>query len=1055
MGNKAYASYTITDLIDGLQWKGALSGHPDSPKKSWAYYNTSYKKSYIYTGEIWTEMTYDGADAEMWYVVPSATSIKRTLNENGNSYVYSPDKITVSYYKQVGSNSPIEITEGEFGWTNGKDVLPNSTSTEIAAESLQNNKTVYFYYRAASTDSWVLWDWETFETLEDGSKGDQGPAGTVTGNLTFYCATESDTDAPDSSSFANGIVNETVESGTITSSTSGSSVSWYSENKFFGTKDKKGVWDTRLGKNYNKRPSKYSCVWSITLIRSQADQNWYKAHDPLRVSLLTAATMAARVQISNSSDEATTVAKWCKEAGLSIISGGTIVSGSITAEQIDVGSLTVHDEFKTSNQSSIDDIEIGGRNILRGSSTGEGWRYTSFNNEEYEFTQDNNTTNEKYIYCDNLFNLEAEQEYTLSFKVKHNGYVNSFDIYILPKTFPTTGIAYQKFLGGLTTEYKEYKLTFVPDSTATNLKDCQLRIDNNGTTTTGITSTLYIKEIKLEKGNKATDWTPAPEDMASSAELKVTNNAISTKVESSDYNSKMEQLDNAISTKVESSDYESGLTQLADQMVAKVHNKESGDVCSWSMTPGGFNVSAVADGVSGGITVNKNGLTVEGTVKAQKGKIGGYTLENETLYAGDESKFGYVGLDARFQQQNGSLIHPYAIYIGDQIPELSPFRVKKDGECIFSKGRVLGDFNIGPICFQNLSTHFTEQGIRIHKTIDSNYLYVSISAHTTSKPPLCQSNYYNKNSKGIWSLASITNCSISDWSENRGYYYLLTQKSTGVLVGCSVVYTTKNTKFTLAEVQKDGFIYDLSNTEKWARKTPSNASLDDVELYPGGVAFFVNNNNEILQIWYFPLGIDAYGDSKDNLFTVLPSNKYNSVSINCSNQDFYLNGADDETVGFYLGKNYLFMSGSTDGTSINVKGNIKCNQVNTNGIRLQSTKGSSSITYDGTYVNIDKIKSTSIVNASGYDLFWHKYYLYTYTNSIFIADTEIAISSATHGLSTVKGAIVTTRHTTGDGGLGNSDHNASWSVRLNGATVYVGLDAGRAEHGFYCLILGR
>ena len=39
----------------------------------------------------------------------------------------------------------------------------------------------------------------------------------------------------------------------------------------------------------------------------------------------------------------------------------------------------------------------------------------------------------------------------------------------------------------------------------------------------------YIKNVKLEKGNKATDWTPAPEDMEtrmSSAEQKITASAI-------------------------------------------------------------------------------------------------------------------------------------------------------------------------------------------------------------------------------------------------------------------------------------------------------------------------------------------------------------------------------------------------------------------------------------------------------------------------------------------------------------------------------------------------
>ena len=40
------------------------------------------------------------------------------------------------------------------------------------------------------------------------------------------------------------------------------------------------------------------------------------------------------------------------------------------------------------------------------------------------------------------------------------------------------------------------------------------------------TSTIYVKKIKLEKGNKATDWTPAPEDMATADSLSDVNNSL-------------------------------------------------------------------------------------------------------------------------------------------------------------------------------------------------------------------------------------------------------------------------------------------------------------------------------------------------------------------------------------------------------------------------------------------------------------------------------------------------------------------------------------------------
>ena len=48
------------------------------------------------------------------------------------------------------------------------------------------------------------------------------------------------------------------------------------------------------------------------------------------------------------------------------------------------------------------------------------------------------------------------------------------------------------------------------------------------------TSGSYEEGIKLEKGNKATDWTPAPEDMATQAQLSVLNDNINLRVEKGD-----------------------------------------------------------------------------------------------------------------------------------------------------------------------------------------------------------------------------------------------------------------------------------------------------------------------------------------------------------------------------------------------------------------------------------------------------------------------------------------------------------------------------------------
>lgn len=166
-------------------------------------------------------------------------------------------------------------------------------------------------------------------------------------------------------------------------------------------------------------------------------------------------------------------------------------------------------------KAEVENMEIGGRNLLLGTGTSNGWSgQTAFTPTDREFRKSNATTSENYFYCNNLFDLEEGQIYTLSFKAKQNGYLKDggHDIYILPKTWTSTGIAYNPRIENLTTEYQDYVFTFTPNVKASSLKSCQLRFDNEGSAD-GTEAILYVKDIKLEKGNKATDWTPAPEDV--------------------------------------------------------------------------------------------------------------------------------------------------------------------------------------------------------------------------------------------------------------------------------------------------------------------------------------------------------------------------------------------------------------------------------------------------------------------------------------------------------------------------------------------------------------
>lgn len=88
----------------------------------------------------------------------------------------------------------------------------------------------------------------------------------------------------------------------------------------------------------------------------------------------------------------------------------------------------------------------------------------------------------------------------------------------------------------------------------------------------------------------------------------------------------------------------------------------------------------------------------------------------------------------------------------------------------------------------------------------------------------------------------------------------------------------------------------------------------------------------------------------------------------------------------------------------------------------------------------------------------HKFYFWSYTSSCK-ADKTVSCTKTTHGLSSVKGAIViprsTATSTSGLGGYGNITSGTNRTgVTISGTTVYVCFDDGEYKKGFYCLIYG-
>lgn len=161
-------------------------------------------------------------------------------------------------------------------------------------------------------------------------------------------------------------------------------------------------------------------------------------------------------------------------------------------------------------------LEVGGKNMIRGLLDGAGWvEYSDFNEEEHGFEKIYLAAEPKYIFCGNDFSLTPGQKYTLSFTVKLSGYMESPSLHIVTGGVDGDAI-YGVVLDTLTGTYARIVKTFTAEGNAEDLASCYLKINVTEPPDWYEGSEpgcLYIKDIQLEKGDKATDWGFAPEDL--------------------------------------------------------------------------------------------------------------------------------------------------------------------------------------------------------------------------------------------------------------------------------------------------------------------------------------------------------------------------------------------------------------------------------------------------------------------------------------------------------------------------------------------------------------
>lgn len=176
-----------------------------------------------------------------------------------------------------------------------------------------------------------------------------------------------------------------------------------------------------------------------------------------------------------------------------------------------------------------DNIQVGGRNLLLGTG-GSDYRAVrtadmansvqnnltiSMSSGEIIMTPSLATTGEKYFrflspVSNSLHGLTAGDTYTLSFYVKG---VESYTGALKVRSQWQTGSSWTGGISPVVTLTSDYKYYSISDTLPQNATAYYLSFQIFDSTTDTI---AYIKNLKLELGNKATDWSPAPEDVDTS-----------------------------------------------------------------------------------------------------------------------------------------------------------------------------------------------------------------------------------------------------------------------------------------------------------------------------------------------------------------------------------------------------------------------------------------------------------------------------------------------------------------------------------------------------------
>ena len=454
---------------------------------------------------------------------------------------------------------------------------------------------------------------------------------------------------------------------------------------------------------------------------------------------------------------------------------------------------TVSETYAT--KSAVDSIKIGGRNLLY-DSTGNiknGWSGNTIitvdggiSGNSLAISRTGYSGNARYFGTNKrhfLTDFEVGTSYTLSAWIKvrsdveldASGYVmarfRSADdkkLYALSLTV-SSQTEKDKWI------YYEKTWT-INDSDIAKLECVALALDKNGM--------IEACNIKLEKGTKATDWSPAPEDTTAEitslsskqSSLEQTVNGFKATVESTYATndsvtqkvSAVEQKADKISWIVKSGTSESSMELTSKALEIIAETKIKGDVIVGGVIKSGNYDVAKGTGMKLTLATGEWDskyfkVSSTGTITATGGTIGGFTISNNSLYNGLDTINHKEGTNET-AGVNISVLGGFSAYNGEYGTEMNNGQIR-----FYSLGRELGYITPGSTDFSDYSK--TGIGIVATNQIGGAGLYGRIDLG------------YKDKMNGNTYIAAYSVCCDGKKNSNDGFnstFHIKTRFSSGI-----------------------------------------------------------------------------------------------------------------------------------------------------------------------------------------------------------------------------------------------------------------------------------